>query len=260
MVLHHLDFLPYLYSSLVNVQCLVINCDIIEKFPDFYLISCQRISSSQITKNLLKTKIESNLKEVFMTKTRAQSAFGFLMTYGWAILIVLVVIGALAYFGVLNPARFLPRSCILMPGVSCLDFKVNTAGIALTLLNGQGSRFTSFSITVQGETGDPCDGEILTTVDGLGAVEIETVISECVVEPLENTRFKADLLINYQLPGQLIHTKTGSITTFVESGSITSADLGVCQNADAGGLCPGLDIVFGVGYRDSCCGEYTLCC
>jgi len=33
----------------------------------------------------------------------------FLLTYGWAILVVLIVIVALAYFGVLNPERILPN-------------------------------------------------------------------------------------------------------------------------------------------------------
>lgn len=32
----------------------------------------------------------------------------FLMNYGWAILVVLLSIGSLAYFGVLNPANLLP--------------------------------------------------------------------------------------------------------------------------------------------------------
>lgn len=31
----------------------------------------------------------------------------FLMTYGWAILVVLVSIGALVYFGVFNPSRLI---------------------------------------------------------------------------------------------------------------------------------------------------------
>jgi len=34
---------------------------------------------------------------------KGQVAFEFLMTYGWAIIVVLVVVGALAYFGVLSP-------------------------------------------------------------------------------------------------------------------------------------------------------------
>jgi len=38
---------------------------------------------------------------------RAQAAMEFLMTYGWAILVVLVAIGALAYVGVLSPEKFL---------------------------------------------------------------------------------------------------------------------------------------------------------
>ena len=32
------------------------------------------------------------------------------MTYGWAILVVLIAIGVLAYFGVLSPERFLPEN------------------------------------------------------------------------------------------------------------------------------------------------------
>ena len=37
---------------------------------------------------------------------RGQAALEFLTTYGWAFLVILVMIGALAYFGVLDPERF----------------------------------------------------------------------------------------------------------------------------------------------------------
>jgi uncharacterized protein (UPF0333 family) len=37
---------------------------------------------------------------------KGQAAMEFLMTYGWAILVVLAAIGALAYFGVLSPDKF----------------------------------------------------------------------------------------------------------------------------------------------------------
>lgn len=42
-----------------------------------------------------------------MKSNKSQAAMEFLMTYGWAILIVLIAIGALAYFGVLIPDRYL---------------------------------------------------------------------------------------------------------------------------------------------------------
>ena len=60
---------------------------------------------------------------------RAQAAMEFLMTYGWAILVVLVAIGALAYFGVLSPEKFLPSSCSLPSGLGCIDHKATATGL-----------------------------------------------------------------------------------------------------------------------------------
>ena len=53
-----------------------------------------------------------------------QSAMEYLMTYGWSILIVAVVLGALAYLGVFNPLYFAPKA---NPG-SCQVFRPNGAG------------------------------------------------------------------------------------------------------------------------------------
>ncbi len=55
---------------------------------------------------------------------KAQAAMEFLMTYGWAILVVLIAIGALAYFGVLSPERFLPEKCVIASGsgLFCEEF------------------------------------------------------------------------------------------------------------------------------------------
>jgi len=79
-----------------------------------------------------------------MFKKKAQAAMEFLMTYGWAILVVLVAIGALAYFGVLSPDRFLPERCTGPAGLDCLDKAAITAGagqtgsIEFVLKNNQG--------------------------------------------------------------------------------------------------------------------------
>ena len=51
---------------------------------------------------------------------KGQAALEFLITYGWAIMVVLAAIGALAYFGVLNPGNFLPNKCVASPGFSCV--------------------------------------------------------------------------------------------------------------------------------------------
>ena len=45
-----------------------------------------------------------------MQPTKSQSAMEYLMTYGWSILIVAVVLGALSFLGVFNPITFAPKA------------------------------------------------------------------------------------------------------------------------------------------------------
>ncbi len=77
-------------------------------------------------------------------KKRGQAALEFLMTYAWAILVVIIIIGALAYFGVLNPDTLVPDKCTFATGLACQDFSYtydSTAGtgtINLVLVNGLG--------------------------------------------------------------------------------------------------------------------------
>lgn len=80
---------------------------------------------------------------------KSQAAMEFLMTYGWAILVVLVAIGALAYFGVLSPDRFLPSKCTLPAGIACTDFRVDSAADSVTLALRNGLGFDIDPITIQ---------------------------------------------------------------------------------------------------------------
>ena len=79
---------------------------------------------------------------------KSQAAMEFLMTYGWAILVVLAAIAALAYFGVLSPEKLLPEKCVLAPGIACVQHKVETDQITLILSNGLGRTIDVTSITV----------------------------------------------------------------------------------------------------------------
>jgi len=54
-----------------------------------------------------------------MFNKKGQAALEFLSTYGWAFLVVLVMIGALAYFGVLNPSSYAPDKCVGSTVISC---------------------------------------------------------------------------------------------------------------------------------------------
>lgn len=50
---------------------------------------------------------------------RAQSAMEYLMTYGWAILIIAVVLAALFSLGVFSGGNLLGNSCVASPGYEC---------------------------------------------------------------------------------------------------------------------------------------------
>ena len=144
---------------------------------------------------------------------KAQAAMEFLMTYGWAILVVLIAIAALAYFGVLNPGRYLPSSCRLVPGLGCEDFKVTTNAVTLVIQNGMGQDLNPINITIGGDcasvaTPDP-DG------DGLLDGEKDIFVITCTT-PITSSKFKEDIIIQYTSESGLSHTITGDITTQVE--------------------------------------------
>ncbi|HLP79061.1 MAG TPA: hypothetical protein VK158_00340 [Acidobacteriota bacterium] len=59
-----------------------------------------------------------------MNVKRGQSALEFLFTYAWAFLIILIMIAALAFFGVLDPAKFVPDKCLATTGFTCMETRV----------------------------------------------------------------------------------------------------------------------------------------
>jgi uncharacterized protein (UPF0333 family) len=70
---------------------------------------------------------------------KGQAALEFMMTYGWAILVVLAASGALAYFGVFNTTKYVPEICMASSGFSCQGKPLLTVNsVAFTITNGAG--------------------------------------------------------------------------------------------------------------------------
>ena len=81
---------------------------------------------------------------------KGQAAMEFLMTYGWAILAAVIAIGVLAYFGVFNPGRFMPKACTLTAPLGCDDSRITTNNVDLVIRNGAGETVTITSINITG--------------------------------------------------------------------------------------------------------------
>lgn len=99
-----------------------------------------------------------------MPSRKSQAAMEFLLTYGWAMLVVLVVIAALAYFGVLSPAKLLPERCYFGTFGKCSDFgiiaDIDGSGdgsdnlIWIFLTNNMGKPIETLTTNYRGDAGD----------------------------------------------------------------------------------------------------------
>ena len=69
-------------------------------------------------------------------RMKSQSAMEYLMTYGWAVLIIGVVLAALMNLGVFNSTSITGTSCTASPGFTCQNPTMITNG-TLTFLFGQ---------------------------------------------------------------------------------------------------------------------------
>ena len=61
-------------------------------------------------------------------KTKSQAALEFLTTYAWAFLVILIMVGALAYFGILTPGKLLPNRCTFGTEIACIDYSITAPG------------------------------------------------------------------------------------------------------------------------------------
>ena len=141
----------------------------------------------------------------------AQAAMEFLMTYGWAILVVLAAIGALAYFGVLSPAKLLPEKCILEAGMVCIGHKVEPTKVTLVLSNAIDGR----PITINSITVGSCSGTFSTDMQG-GSESTFVVGGSCSNGAVKD-KFRGDITIGFtEKNTNLTKTMYGSLNSKIE--------------------------------------------
>ena len=144
-------------------------------------------------------------------KNKGQAAMEFLMTYGWAILVVLAAIAALAYFGVLSPEKFLPEKCILQPGIACISQKVEPSKVTLVISNGLGRTIIINSITVGSCSGIPDSVEMMSGTDHT------FVIGGACNNGVSKDKYKGDITLGYtEKDTNLTKTVFGNLNTKVE--------------------------------------------
>ncbi len=132
------------------------------------------------------------------------------MTYGWALLVVLIAIGALAYLGVLNPTRFVPDKCTIGPGFSCIGWKVDAKGDVVGGTFDPPMSVEGIIIIIKQGT-----GSTIKQID-LGNPDMLTVSSATANgKSVCQTNNKADPLSDYNIGSELTDWKSGIQANFI---------------------------------------------
>jgi hypothetical protein len=63
---------------------------------------------------------------MFKRSKKGQAALEYMITYGWAFVVIIAAISVLGYFGFLNPNKYIPESCEFGEQLKCVDYYVDS--------------------------------------------------------------------------------------------------------------------------------------
>ncbi|MBD3303870.1 hypothetical protein GF343_01895 [Candidatus Woesearchaeota archaeon] len=141
---------------------------------------------------------------------KGQAAIEFLLTYGWVILVFIIAIGALLYFGFLSPETFGQEQCEIVPGLDCQDVQATNDELTLVIENNLGQ-----DVFIQ-KISDPEGKCSLEEGKELKNSEQETfVLSDCKYGS-KGEKLKTELDFEYQSSTGLDHKEQAGVLTYLE--------------------------------------------
>jgi hypothetical protein len=136
---------------------------------------------------------------------RGQAAVEFLITYGWAIMVILGAIATLGYMGIFNLDAFVVEQCEFTTGIYCIDHIARSDGVALMIQNGMAVDIENVEVYVP-----DCDDIAANGPGSLSSGEQGEYTLDCT---LPSAIFKSTIIFNYTNPDSgFNHTKIGRMT------------------------------------------------
>ncbi len=151
---------------------------------------------------------------------KGQAAFEYLVTYGWAFVVIIAAIGVLSYFGLLSPQRYIPDTCEFGEQLNCVDYLIvnqvesgANGYIILRLRNNfeqdikiTGATDLTGNISLHGPTPLP----VVISRGEIRKVELE-IADTITVLPKDKQRYKINLQFSRDSAGAPSHNVSGTL-------------------------------------------------
>ena len=145
---------------------------------------------------------------------KAQAAMEYLMVFGFGIAAVLIVVGTLAFFGVINPSKFMPERCVIGAGFRCVDFFIRGTTLMMKVENTLPKDLTikRLELVSSSLAGGRCNSDASTLLKPLATTEIQ--IPGCAFTTTGKNVAKLNVLYT---GGQITHSLGGDIILQVDN-------------------------------------------
>lgn len=145
-----------------------------------------------------------------MMNKKGQGAMEYLMTYGWAILVVIIVGVVLWQMGIFSGGGSSSATFTGFGAVKPLEWSCNadTNALIVTMTNGAGGQITNVTVT-----GDGTAGTCVPTTVSAGDTSVCTVTTESgeCFGATAGSAYKSDVVIGYTSPTGQARLSTGAV-------------------------------------------------
>jgi len=163
---------------------------------------------------------------MLFTKRKGQAALEYLVTYGWALAVIVVAVGVLSYFGFLNPSRYIPDSCEFGEQLKCVDQYIeanNQGGDGQIVIRFRNNFEDAINITNAYQTSkdivfnaDKTNNYVVIKKGEIGRIYFET---NEVIYPGTKERFGITIQFK-RLGGTIEHNVSGELFTEVSENNL----------------------------------------
>jgi hypothetical protein len=167
----------------------------------------------------------------------AQAALEFMVTYGWVLIVILVMVGGVVYFGVAKPDRFIADGCSLSDDLKIQKYAIYNTGAQFELRNTFGKDIDIKSIKIL----EPEQNTIISSLctiypDALQNGDSKNYRCEFIPNafPADNSKKKFNIQVIFNKDGSIVeHTLNGQCVAQPNTMPITPITCG----GDYGGDC-----------------------